>query len=403
MAILSVTQLNRYVGFKLKEDRALQSVLVRGEITNFTNHYRSGHLYFTLRDAESCVKAVMFRSHAQRLKFLPQEGMNVIAAASAALYERDGAFQIYVTDLQPDGTGGKALALEQLKKKLTAMGVFDAASKRPLPAMPKKIGVITSDTGAALQDVKNVIGRRYPIGHLLVYPAQVQGDAAAASVCRAIAAAERDSCDVLIVGRGGGASETLEAFNTEQVVMAIYNCTVPVVSAVGHETDWTLADAAADLRAPTPSAAAELAVFDYMEFENKLQNYRKMLTTYEEHFIEKYKLLTKNLENSIQMYSPKNMLLTRKQYISDLQMHLTDCFHTILDSRKHMLQIYAVRLNGLSPLNKISKGFAYVENDSGESIKTVEQLKKGDNINLTISDGKIKASVLEVQGENNGE
>ena len=403
MAILSVTQLNRYVGFKLKEDRALQSVLVRGEITNFTNHYRSGHLYFTLRDAESCVKAVMFRSHAQRLKFLPQEGMNVIAAASAALYERDGAFQIYVTDLQPDGTGGKALALEQLKKKLTAMGVFDAASKRPLPAMPQKIGVITSDTGAALQDVINVIGRRYPIGHLLVYPAQVQGDAAAASVCRAIAAAERDSCDVLIVGRGGGASETLEAFNTEQVVMAIYNCTVPVVSAVGHETDWTLADAAADLRAPTPSAAAELAVFDYMEFENKLQNYRKMLTTYEEHFIEKYKLLTKNLENSIQMYSPKNMLLTRKQYISDLQMHLTDCFHTILDSRKHMLQIYAVRLNGLSPLNKISKGFAYVENDSGESIKTVEQLKKGDNINLTISDGKIKASVLEVQGENNGE
>jgi len=159
VAILSVTQLNRYVGFKLKEDRALQSVLVRGEITNFTNHYRSGHLYFTLRDAESCVKAVMFRSHAQRLKFLPQEGMNVIAAASAALYERDGAFQIYVTDLQPDGTGGKALALEQLKKKLTAMGVFDAASKRPLPAMPKKIGVITSDTGAALQDVKNVIGR----------------------------------------------------------------------------------------------------------------------------------------------------------------------------------------------------------------------------------------------------
>ena len=403
MAILSVTQLNRYVGFKLKEDRALQSVLVRGEITNFTNHYRSGHLYFTLRDAESCVKAVMFRSHAQRLKFLPQEGMNVIAAASAALYERDGAFQIYVTDLQPDGTGGKALALEQLKKKLTAMGVFDAASKRPLPAMPQKIGVITSDTGAALQDVKNVIGRRYPIGHLLVYPAQVQGDAAAASVCRAIAAAERDSCDVLIVGRGGGASETLEAFNTEQVVMAIYNCTVPVVSAVGHETDWTLADAAADLRAPTPSAAAELAVFDYMEFENKLQNYRKMLTTYEKHFIEKYKLLTKNLENSIQMYSPKNMLLTRKQYISDLQMHLTDCFHTILDSRKHMLQIYAVRLNGLSPLNKISKGFAYVANDSGESIKTVEQLKKGDNINLTISDGKIKASVLEVQGENNGE
>ena len=262
MAILSVSQLNRYVGFKLKEDRALQGILVRGEITNFTNHYRSGHLYFTLRDAESCVKALMFRSNAQRLRFTPREGMNVIAAATASLYERDGAFQLYVTDLQPDGAGTQALALEQLKKKLTAMGVFDAAAKRPLPAMPQKIGVITSDTGAALQDVKNVIGRRYPIGHLLVYPAQVQGDAAADSVCRAIAAAERDGCDVLIVGRGGGASETLEAFNTERVVMAIYHCAVPVVSAVGHETDWTLADAAADLRAPTPSAAAELAVPD---------------------------------------------------------------------------------------------------------------------------------------------
>ena len=194
-----------------------------------------------------------------------------------------------------------------------------------------------------------------------------------------------------------------KALDEKIVAEAIFNCNTPIISAVGHETDTTIADYVSDRRAPTPSAAAELAVFDYMEFENKLQNYRKMLTTYEEHFIEKYKLLTKNLENSIQMYSPKNMLLTRKQYISDLQMHLTDCFHTILDSRKHMLQIYAVRLNGLSPLNKISKGFAYVANDSGESIKTVEQLKKGDNINLTISDGKIKASVLEVQGENNGE
>ena len=367
MAILSVTQLNRYVGFKLKEDRALQSVLVRGEITNFTNHYRSGHLYFTLRDAESCVKAVMFRSHAQRLKFLPQEGMNVIAAASAALYERDGAFQIYVTDLQPDGTGGKALALEQLKKKLTAMGVFDAASKRPLPAMPKKIGVITSDTGAALQDVKNVIGRRYPIGHLLVYPAQVQGDAAAASVCRAIAAAERDSCDVLIVGRGGGASETLEAFNTEQVVMAIYNCTVPVVSAVGHETDWTLADAAADLRAPTPSAAAELAVPDVRQMLQQVQDCsRRLENAMQQQFRQKAQELER-LQDRLKLQSPAHRQELAQQELCHLQKRLEAGIRQIWQQCQEQLVQQTNRLDMLSPMKILGRGYALAPHKMPES------------------------------------
>lgn len=392
MAILSVTQLNRYVGFKLKEDRALQSVLVRGEITNFTNHYRSGHLYFTLRDAESCVKAVMFRSHALWLKFLPQEGMNVIAAASAALYERDGAFQIYVTDLQPDGTGGKALALEQLKKKLTAMGVFDAASKRPLPAMPKKIGVITSDTGAALQDVKNVIGRRYPIGHLLVYPAQVQGDAAAASVCRAIAAAERDSCDVLIVGRGGGASETLEAFNTEQVVMAIYNCTVPVVSAVGHETDWTLADAAADLRAPTPSAAAELAVPDVRQMLQQVQDCsRRLENAMQQQFRQKAQELER-LQDRLKLQSPAHRQELAQQELCHLQKRLEAGIRQIWQQCQEQLVQQTNRLDMLSPMKILGRGYALAYHGE-ELVRSAAQVQSGDVLRVQLAEGEITAKV----------
>ena len=401
---LTVTQVNTYIKAILDENVHLKNIYIVGEISNFLHYFRSGHMYFTLKDDNSQLKAVMFSSNAERLKFKPSDGMKVLCRGRISVYDKDGAYQFYVDDMQPDGIGTLAIAFEQLKDKLSKEGLFDEIYKKPIPKFPRKIGVATSDMGAAIEDIKNITKRRYPIAELVVVPTVVQGDSAPADICKSIKILDlRDDIDVIIVGRGGGSLEDLWAFNEKIVAEAIFNCNTPIISAVGHETDTTIADYVSDRRAPTPSAAAELAVFDYMEFENKLQNYRKMLTTYEEHFIEKYKLLTKNLENSIQMYSPKNMLLTRKQYISDLQMHLTDCFHTILDSRKHMLQIYAVRLNGLSPLNKISKGFAYVANDSGESIKTVEQLKKGDNINLTISDGKIKASVLEVQGENNGE
>ena len=326
MAILSVTQLNRYVGFKLKEDRALQSVLVRGEITNFTNHYRSGHLYFTLRDAESCVKAVMFRSHAQRLKFLPQEGMNVIAAASAALYERDGAFQIYVTDLQPDGTGGKALALEQLKKKLTAMGVFDAASKRPLPAMPKKIGVITSDTGAALQDVKNVIGRRYPIGHLLVYPAQVQGDAAA------------------------------------------------------------------DLRAPTPSAAAELAVPDVRQMLQQVQDCsRRLENAMQQQFRQKAQELER-LQDRLKLQSPAHRQELAQQELCHLQKRLEAGIRQIWQQCQEQLVQQTNRLDMLSPMKILGRGYALAYHGE-ELVRSAAQVQSGDVLRVQLAEGEITAKV----------
>lgn len=392
MAILSVTQLNRYVGFKLKEDHALQGILVRGEISNFTNHYRSGHLYFTLRDEESGVKAVMFRGNAQRLRFVPQDGMRVIAAATASLYERDGTFQLYVTDLQPDGAGMQALALEQLKKKLTAMGVFDTAAKRPLPAMPRKIGVITSDTGAALQDVKNVVGRRYPIGHLLVYPAQVQGDAAADSVCRAIGAAQRDGCDVLIVGRGGGSAEDLQAFNTEKVVMAIYNCTVPIVSAVGHETDWTLADAAADLRAPTPSAAAELAVPDVGQMIQQVQELtRRMESAVEQQMLRKQQELGR-LCDRLRMQSPEHRQEMAQKELENLYLRLVKGGASALERCEQHLQQQAARLDMLSPLKILGRGYALAYH--GDTlVRNAQQVSAGDVLRIRLAEGEIKAEV----------
>lgn len=394
MAILSVTQLNRYVGFQLKEDHALQGILVRGEISNFTNHYRSGHFYFTLRDKESSVKAVMFRGNAQRLRFVPQDGMCVIAAATASLYERDGVFQLYVTDLQPDGAGMQALALEQLKKKLTAMGVFDTAAKRPLPPMPHKIGVITSDTGAALQDVKNVIGRRYPIGNLLVYPAQVQGDAAVDSVCRAIAAAECDGCDVLIVGRGGGSAEDLQAFNTEKVVMAIYNCTVPIVSAVGHETDWTLADAAADLRAPTPSAAAELAVPDVRQMIQQVQNMaQRMESAVEQQMIRKQQELQRVCE-LLKMHSPEHRQEMAQRELETLYFCLVKGGARMLERCEQQLQQQAARLDMLSPLKILGRGYALAYHGD-MLVRSAQQVSAGDMLRIRLAEGEVTAEVQE--------
>ncbi|MCD8219923.1 MAG: exodeoxyribonuclease VII large subunit [Ruminococcus sp.] len=398
MAIISVTQLNRYIGFQLKEDSRLQGILVRGEITNFTNHYRSGHFYFTLRDAESGVKAVMFRSSAQRLCFLPKDGMRVIAAASASLYEKEGTFQLYVTDLQPDGAGAQALALEELKKKLTAMGVFDTAFKRSLPAMPQKIGVITSDTGAALQDVIHVVGRRYPIGRLLVYPAQVQGDAAAGSICRAIAAAQKDDCDVLIVGRGGGASEDLQAFQMEQVVMAIYHCAVPIVSAVGHETDWTLADAAADLRAPTPSAAAELAVPDV----GQLMQHIAALCHHMEDAMQRYLMQKQQtfqrLCDRLRMQSPEHRQQLAQKELDLMLERLRKSSERILEQKKAQLCQQAQRLDMLSPLKILSRGYSLTY--CGETlIRDAQQVQPGDVLQIRLAKGEVSAKVFELHAE----
>lgn len=279
MAVLTVTQLNRYAAFQLKEDRHLQHLLIRGEISGFTRNQRSGHCYFILKDAESSVRAVLFRNQASRISIPLANGISVIAAATATLYEREGTFQLCVTDLQMDGVGAQQSALEQRKRRLAALGVFDAARKRPLPAFPKKIGVVTSASGAAIHDIEQVIRRRFPLVQVMLFPAQVQGDSAPESISHAIQRASQSDCDILIVGRGGGSAEDLQAFQTEEVVMAVFHCSIPVISAVGHEIDQTLTDYAADLRAPTPSAAAELAVPSMLELQYQIQANRKQLKT----------------------------------------------------------------------------------------------------------------------------
>ena len=393
MAILTISQLNRYVAFRLKEDKAVQSILVRGEISNFVCHTRSGHCYFTLKDDECAVKAVMFRSAAQQLRFRPEDGMHIIAAASASLYERDGSFQLYVTDMQQDGIGAQQLALQKLKEKLTAIGVFDPAGKRSLPAYPEKIGVVTSASGAAVHDVMDVIGRRYPIGVLEIFPAQVQGEAAPASIARAIARAERAGCDVLIVGRGGGSAEDLSAFNTEQVVMAVYNCTIPVISAVGHETDVTLTDAAADLRAPTPSAAAELAVPSIDEMKQQLAAKTRQLQQAFAIYTDQQENRLSRLAERLKAQSPEQRQLLSEQQLSALKERLFRAINVRTLACENTLQREILRLDALSPLKILSRGYSLVyKNDA--LLRSSEETECGDELRVVLGSGELSVKVI---------
>ena len=388
MAILSVSQLNRYVGFKLKEDHALNGILVRGELSNFTNHIRSGHFYFTLKDAESSVKAVMFRNLAQRVRFVPKDGMNVIVAATASLFERDGAFQLYVTDMQPDGAGAQYQALSLLKQKLTALGIFAQEAKRPIPAWPQKIGVVTSGTGAALQDVKNVIGRRYPLATLAVFPAQVQGEGAAASICHAIESAQAQNCDVLIVGRGGGSAEDLQAFNQESVVMAVYHCTVPIISAVGHETDYTLTDYAADLRAPTPSVpdCAQL-MQQVLQMQHRLQTAMQVLW-------ERHQQAYLRLMHRLQQASPHQKTVHAAEQLHQNQLRLHRAMQQLLQNQQMRLQTLCTKLHALSPLQVLARGYALVYQQE-QVVESIDQIQPGDHLVIQLQDGTIPVQALE--------
>ncbi len=260
---LTVTQVNTYIKAILDENVHLKNIYIVGEISNFLHYFRSGHMYFTLKDENSQLKAVMFSSNASRLKFKPNDGMKVLCRGRISVYDKDGNYQLYVDDMQPDGIGTLAIAFEQLKEKLSKEGLFDEVYKKPVPKFPRKIGVATSDMGAAVEDIKNITKRRYPIAELVIVPTVVQGDSAPDDICKSIKILDcRDDIDVIIVGRGGGSLEDLWAFNTEQVARAVFECNTPIISAVGHETDYTICDFVSDLRAPTPSAAAELAVPD---------------------------------------------------------------------------------------------------------------------------------------------
>ena len=391
-SILTVSQINRYISFKLKEDKKLHGILVSGEISNFTNHTRTGHLYFTLKDNETSIKAVMFSSMASRLSFAPKNGMKVIVSANVQVYERDGAYQLYVSDMQPDGIGALYLAYEQLKEKLLYEGLFDEAHKKPLPEFPNKIGIITSLEAAALQDMLNIISRRYPLVQIIVFPALVQGLNAPESLCKAIEKADASELDLLICGRGGGSFEDLMAFNNEQLARTIYNCNTPIISAVGHETDTAIADFVADLRAPTPSAAAELAVPDMTVIYNKLDLLTQVLA---QKFImqldtkyRKLELLEKRIEDAV----PFAQINLYKEKLSNIEKSLDSAYKNELLNCSKILAEKSVQLDALSPLKTLARGYSLVYKEE-QLVKSTAAVSAGDKVDIQLSDGIVSATI----------
>lgn len=392
--VLSVTQLNTYLKSIIDGDGLLRSLYVVGEISNFTNHYRTGHFYLTLKDENCAVKAVMFASANRRLKFMPENGMKVIVRGRVSVFERDGQYQLYIDDMQPDGLGALNLAFEQLKNRLAQEGLFDERFKKPIPYRCTRIGVVTSATGAVIQDIRNVISRRYPLAEIILAPVQVQGASAAPQIVDAI---ERfnsgDYADVLIVGRGGGSLEDLWAFNEEIVARAVFKSRVPIISAVGHETDFTICDFVADLRAPTPSAAAELAVPDIREDIAFVQTvvYECEATLLQRVNDEKERL--EMIKERLRYRSPSMLIDQKIQTVDTLMTSALLSVQRKLDSETARLSSTAARLDALSPLKVMARGYSIVTKDE-KVVASSKALKKGDRITVGFSDGERKCEVL---------
>ena len=394
MGVITVSQLNRYLASQISADAHLRSFLIRGEVSNFTRA-ASGHCYFSLKDAESIIPAVMFSGMAKLLKFRPENGMTVIVSAGLTVYEKGGYYQLRVTDMQPDGVGAQAVALEQLKKKLAAMGVFDAAAKRPFPALPKTVGVITSGKGAALQDVLTILGRRCPLVSVKVFPVLVQGADAPAEIARAVRFAGTQDCDVLILGRGGGSSEDLNAFNAEAVALAIFDCPVPLISAVGHETDFTIADLAADLRAPTPSAAAELAVPEISALHERIRIAEKNLkSSYNARLNTEQRRLAA-LEGKLRQLQPRERIRVQQERLGRTAQRLESAMQRILSGNAAKLHTLQEKLTALDPLLVLQRGYAAVYREDGGILPSADSVQAGDRIRVRLKDGILDARVEE--------
>lgn len=394
--VITVSQLNMYAKSILDSDVNLRTVFVCGEISNFTNHYRTGHWYMSLKDEQSQVKAVMFKSACSRVRFMPENGMKVLVRARASFFERDGQFQLYVEDMQPDGIGALHLAYEQLKEKLGKMGFFDPEHKKTLPRYPEKIAVITSETGAAVHDIMSVLSRRCPTSTIIMCPVQVQGESAPAQIVEAIVRVNSlSAADVIILGRGGGSIEDLWAFNDERVAHAIYNSSIPIISAVGHETDFTIADFVADVRAATPSVGAELCSPDLHELCRK----------YTMFFASQREALLSSLEAqraTLRLYSMSNILASAMDKINIKRRDISICAKRMLTGASTRLEAERLRLasqsstlEALSPLKILAKGYALVS-ARDRIINTVSSLCVGDEIELRLNDGDLKCNVTEV-------
>lgn len=391
--VLSVSQINFYIKSIIENDGSLQFVLVTGEISNLTVHQRSGHIYLSLKDSNSVISAVMFAGNARRLKFRFENGMKVICRGRISVYEPSGRYQLYIEDMQPDGVGALTLAFEQLKKSLAQKGLFDNAHKKPLPKFPKTIGVITSPTGAAVQDITNIIRRRFPSADIVIAPVLVQGESAPEQLVRAVNKFSASKiADVVIIGRGGGSAEDLWAFNDEQLAYAVYNCETPIISGVGHETDFTICDFVADVRASTPSAAAELAVPDRQELMSYYFKQKQYISAMLDRKIKTAQLRLENQQRRMSASSPKLKAEQLEKQLSAKSEKLTRFMNIYISDKENKLIAAKGKLDGLNPLNVLNRGYAIAEKDE-KIITSSKQLKNGDDFTVILSDGKINAKV----------
>lgn len=391
--VYSVNQVNTYIKNMFAQDIMLGLVYVRGEVSNLKYH-SSGHIYFTLKDENAAMACVMFKGSTVRgLKFRMKEGMQVIAKGSVQVYERDGKYQLYATEIKADGEGDLNEKFLELKARLEEMGMFDNQYKRPIPKYARKIGVVTAPTGAAVQDIINVTRSRNPYVQVIVYPAIVQGDQAPDSIIRGIEALDAYGVDVMIVGRGGGSMEDLWGFNDERVAHAIFNCNTPVISAVGHEVDFTIADFVADKRAATPSQAAEFATCDMNVVLRDLSNYRRRLDNNINSKLSNYRNLLENRRLRIEHLHPAQVLNERRTRLLAIEDALTELMNKRLTDKKHKLGIYIERMKGLSPLEKLNQGYSHVRTNDDHTLTSVTQVNTGDEIDIYVKDGSIKASV----------
>lgn len=394
--VYTVSQVNSYIKSIIAREYVLGSIIIRGEISNCKYH-SSGHIYFTLKDAGSRIACVMFAGSRRSLTFTLADGMSVLASGSIGVYERDGKYQLYVSSIVKDGMGILYDRLEKLKEKLSKEGLFNDIHKKPVPFYSDVVGIVTASTGAAVRDIVNIAKRRNPYVKLILYPVHVQGDEAAEEIAHAIAELDKLSPDVIIVGRGGGSFEDLFAFNEEVVVRAVYECKTPIISAVGHEVDTALSDYAADLRAPTPSAAAELAVCEIDSVFDKIEDYKRTLVRLMEKKLEFSRSKLEFYETHMKYHRPDEMLRQKRQFVSDMWDRLDGIISLTLERRKTKLMALSDKLNVLSPLNRLSGGYAYVTDENGAPLKSISKVKSGDDVIINISDGKIITTVNEVK------
>jgi len=395
-SVFSVSQINEYVKHTLESSPVLRSIFLRGEISNLKSNYASGHMYVSLKDASSSIRAVMFKGNSYKLRFKPESGMTVVVHGKISAYTVSGDYQIIIDDMQPDGAGALAIAFEQLKKKLSGKGLFDAERKKPIPRFASSVGVVTSASGAALHDIINVSGRRNPAIELVIYPSYVQGELAPQSLAGGIRFFNKvHKVDVIIIGRGGGSAEDLWCFNDETLAMTIAQSEIPVISAVGHETDFTICDFVADMRAPTPSAAAELAFFDAHEVTQRLGQIKQRYDTTLNRMINGLESRLEILSKDVELLSPINVLNDKKTKLEKAMDRINSLMRETLSSKENDFRVMCTRLEGVNPLSVLSHGYSVVEKSDGSIISGIDDVKVNETVTVRMCDGELRACVTQ--------